>query len=191
MQGLIGGVLASEVWWQSLRKAQNWGNLQFIWLGLRALLSALRAVHEVIWGLLFLNIIGLNPLTAILAIAIPFGAIIAKVYSEIPDEMPRQPLQALLNSGVSAPKAFLYRLLPQAYLDMLSYSFYRFEWAIRSAAVLGIIGAGGLGPLLIEELSNFDFQAIGAILIVFIGIILLMDLISSIARKHFRLEATT
>ena len=60
-----------------------------------------RAIHEVIWGIFFLNILGLDPLVAILAIAIPFGAITAKVFSEILDEMPRAPLRTLLNNGAS------------------------------------------------------------------------------------------
>ena len=101
---------------------------------------------------------GLDPLVAILAIAIPFGAITAKVFSEILDETPRQPLQALLNSGVSPFNAVLYGLLPQAFPNLLSYTFYRFECSIRSAAVLGIIGAGGLGYQLLLSLQSLRYE---------------------------------
>jgi phosphonate transport system permease protein len=141
--GLVGGVVASEVWWQSV---------------FPAVLAIPRAIHELIWGLFFVNIFGLDPLVAIVAIAIPYGAIVAKVFSEILDETPRQPLVALLNSGVAPLTAFAYSLLPQAFLDLLSYSFYRFECSIRSAAVLGIIGAGGLGYQILLSLQSLRYE---------------------------------
>lgn len=155
--GLVGGVLTSEVWWQAVaprrgRRPSPW------WLGGRALLAFPRAIHELIWGLFFVNIWGLDPLSAIVAIAIPFGAITAKVFSEILDETPRQPLEAMLNSGVAPLSALMYGLMPQAFLDLLSYSFYRFECSIRSAAVLGIIGAGGLGYQILLSLQSLRYN---------------------------------
>jgi phosphonate transport system permease protein len=154
--GLVGGVLTSEVWWQSVfpRQAQQ----RPIWLTVRAVLAIPRAIHELIWGLFFLNIFGLDPLVAIVAIAIPYGAIVSKVFSEILDETPRQPLMALLNSGVAPLSACSYSLFPQAFLDLLSYSFYRFECSIRSAAVLGIIGAGGLGYQILLSLQSLRYE---------------------------------
>jgi phosphonate transport system permease protein len=172
--GLIGGVLASEVWWQSVfpakqetfhsqwhKKFQSWSLLncdRLPWLSVRALLSVPRAIHEIIWGLFFVSIFGLDPLTAVLAIAIPFGAITAKVFSEILDETPRLPLLALLNSGVTPFKALTYGLMPQAFPNLLSYTFYRFECSIRSAAVLGIIGAGGLGYQILLSLQSLRYE---------------------------------
>jgi phosphonate transport system permease protein len=181
--GFFGGILASQVWWQSLLSAERTG-WRTPWLLARSPLAALRAVHEVIWGLFFINVIGLNPLSAILAIAIPFGAIIAKVFSEILDESPRQPLNALLNSGVSAPKAFVYALLPQAFSDFLSYSFYRFECAIRSAAVLGIIGAGGLGYQIFLSLQTLKYEQIWTLLFALFLLNGLADFWSSLLRRR-------
>ena len=180
--GLVGGLLGSEVWWlavmgtlfeipargrQPSRTADRQGLTKAVpsssqppkfWLGIRALLAFPRAIHELIWGLFFINLWGLDPLTAILAIAIPFGAIVAKVFSEILDDTPRQPLQALLSSGVPPISAFCYSLLPQAFLNLLSYAFYRFECSIRSAAVLGIIGAGGLGYQILLSLQSLRYE---------------------------------
>ncbi len=150
--GTIGGILISEVWWLSF------GQPSRFWLLSRGFLAVPRAIHELIWGLFFVNIWGLDPLTAIVAIAIPFGAITAKVFSEILDETPRQPLLILLNSGVSPLTAFFYSLLPQAFLNLLSYAFYRFECSIRSAAVLGIIGAGGLGYEIFLSLQSLRYE---------------------------------
>ena len=149
--GSVGGLLCSEVWWRTHMpggRARRFGfaGYRVPWLTTRGMLAVPRAIHEIIWGLFFINIFGLNPMTAVLAIAIPFGAITAKVFSEILDETPRQPLMALQASGVPPTcRPFLYTLIPQALPNLMSYSFYRFECSIRAAAVLGIIGAGGLG----------------------------------------------
>lgn len=156
--GSIGGIFCSEVWWESLLRSQG-KPARASWLLLvRSLLVIPRAIHEVIWGLLFINLWGLDPLTAVLAIAVPFGAITAKVFSELLDETPRQPLKALLNSGVAPLPALVYTIVPQAFLDLLSYSFYRFECALRSAAVLGLIGAGGLGYEILLSLQSLKYE---------------------------------
>ena len=155
--GSVGAIFASEVWWEAV-----WGrNGRFFRLPItliRALFALPRGIHELLWGLFFINIFGLDPLTAVLAIGIPFGAIIAKIFAETLDEMPRQPFLALINSGVPPFKALLYTLLPQALPDLLSYAFYRFECAIRAAAVLGIIGAGGLGYQILLSLQTLRYE---------------------------------
>ncbi len=152
--GLVGGVLSTQVWWKSVSLRGS----QAPWLIVRAILAIPRGIHELIWGLFFVNIFGLDPLVAVLAIAIPFGAITAKVFSEILDETPRGPLLALLNSGVPTLSAFAYTLIPQAFPNLLSYSFYRLECSIRSAAVLGIIGAGGLGYQIFLSLQSLRYE---------------------------------
>ncbi|WP_373530381.1 PhnE/PtxC family ABC transporter permease [Nostoc sp.] len=158
--GLVGGILSSEVWWSVLV-----GGFQSQWLLVRAILAIPRAIHELIWGLFFINIFGLDPLVAVLAIAIPFGAITAKVFSEILDETPRGSLSVLLNSGVPPLNAFAYSLIPQAFPNLLSYTFYRFECSIRSAAVLGIIGAGGLGYQILLSLQSLRYEQMWTFLI--------------------------
>jgi phosphonate transport system permease protein len=159
--GGVGGVLCSEVWWQSVVGVRS----RVPWLVARGILAVPRGIHELIWGLFFVNIFGLDPVVAVLAIAIPFGAITAKVFSEILDETPHQPLRALLNSGAPPLNAFAYSLIPQAFLNLLSYSFYRFECSIRSAAVLGIIGAGGLGYQILLSLQSLRYEEVWTFLI--------------------------
>jgi phosphonate transport system permease protein len=155
--GGIGGLFCSEVWWSAIVPHRS-QQLPSGWLITRSILAIPRAIHEAIWGLIFINIFGLDPLVAVLAIAIPFGAITAKIFAEIIDETPRQPFQILLNSGVAPLTAFFYTLLPQAFLNLLSYVFYRFECSIRSAAVLGMIGAGGLGYEILLSLQSLRYQ---------------------------------
>lgn len=185
--GLVCGVLSSEVWWQSIagqtRKNRPYGT-RTPWLIVRAVLAIPRAIHELIWGLFFVNIFGLDPLVAILAIAIPFGTITAKVFSEILDETPRQPLMALLNSGVSPINAFLYTLIPQAFLNLLSYSFYRLECSIRAAAVLGIIGAGGLGYQMLLSLQSLRYEQMWTFLIALVLLSGLTDFWSALLRHR-------
>lgn len=157
--GLIGGLFSAEIWWQTLFPTGKTAQLsRLLWLGIRGLLAFPRAIHELIWGLFFLTILGLDPLVAILAIAIPFGAIVAKVFSEILDETPHEPLHALCSAGVAPLTALIYGLLPQALPNLLSYSFYRFECSLRSAAVLGVIGAGGLGYEIFLSLQSLHYD---------------------------------
>jgi phosphonate transport system permease protein len=183
--GLIGGVLCSEVWWAAVfpRRAVQ-AHRRPIWLILRSVLAIPRAIHELIWGLFFVNIFGLDPLVGILAITIPYGAIVSKVFSELLDETPRQPLNALLHSGVAPLPAFLYTLLPQAFLDLLSYAFYRFECSIRSAAVLGIIGAGGLGYQILLSLQSLRYEQLWTLFFALFGLSGAVDLSSALLRRH-------
>lgn len=159
--GLVGGLFSSELWWQALLPGDSQSTVSFTalcWRLVRGLLAIPRAIHELIWGLFFVQIFGLDPLVALCAIALPFGAICAKIFAEIIDETPRQPFLSLVNSGAAPLAAFLYGLVPQALPNLLSYCFYRFECSIRSAAVLGIIGAGGLGYEIFLSLQSLRYQ---------------------------------
>jgi phosphonate transport system permease protein len=189
LAGFIGGVLTSEVWWQSMFPKGKLAWLEpfwpgLLWLGLRSLLVIPRAIHELVWGLFFVNIIGLDPLVAILGIAVPYGAIVAKVFSELLDETPRRPLNTLLNSGVAPLSAMLYTLFPQAFLDLLSYTFYRFECSIRSATVLGIIGAGGLGYEILLSLQSLRYEQLWTLFYALFILNGLVDLGSARLRHH-------
>ena len=161
--GLVGGALSSEVLWLAPNFNEGAGRpllRRAVWWTTRALLAIPRAIHEMIWGLFLINILGLDPIVAVLAIALPFGAITSKVFGEIFDETPREACDALRASGASPLAAFLYGILPQAFPDLLSYAFYRFECAIRAAAVLGLIGAGGLGYQILLSLQSLQYGQI-------------------------------
>ncbi len=185
--GAIGGILSSEVWWHSVlpNRAGRFRVAAALapWLAVRALLAIPRAIHEAIWGVFFVNIIGLDPLTAVLAIAIPFGAITAKVFAEILDETPRTALHALQGSGVKPFAALMYSILPQSFPELLSYTFYRFECAIRSAALLGIIGAGGLGYQILLSLQSLRYQQMWTFLYALILLSGLTDVWSAWVRR--------
>ncbi|MGY1721068.1 PhnE/PtxC family ABC transporter permease [Blastococcus sp. SYSU DS0552] len=122
-----------------------WGGRRTGWLLTRGVLALPRGLQEAVWGLLLVNVLGLDPWVGVLAIAVPYGAITAKVFADLLDEVPRGSYDALLAAGAGRGTAALYGLLPAAAGGLLSYSFYRLECAVRSAVVLGLIGAGGLG----------------------------------------------
>ncbi|WP_138757383.1 PhnE/PtxC family ABC transporter permease [Modestobacter altitudinis] len=123
----------------------TWGRRRLGWALSRGVLAVPRGLHEAVWGLLLVNLLGLDPWVGVLAIGIPYGAVTAKVFADLVDEVPRGGQEALLATGVGRLPAALYGLLPPASGGLLAYSFYRLECAIRSAVVLGLIGAGGLG----------------------------------------------
>jgi len=181
--GTFLGLFSSEIWWKSVDPHSS-RSPRIVW---RTILAFPRSIHEALWGVFFVNIFGLDPLVAVAAIALPFGAIVAKVFSDILDETPRDALFALLNSGVYPAKAFLYTIFPQAFINLLSYTFYRLECSIRSAAVLGTIGAGGLGYEILLSLQALRYEQVWTLLIALLILTGLTDIWS--ARLRYKLGA--
>ncbi|MDV6012880.1 ABC transporter permease subunit [Haloechinothrix sp. LS1_15] len=181
--GVVGGVLTSQTWW-SLGPRSHGKRGTVYWALARAVMVVPRGIHEVVWGLIFLIVFGLDPMVAVLAIGIPFGAVTAKVFSELLDETARQPYSALLAAGAGRSAAILYGLLPPAMSDLLSYAFYRFECAIRSAAVLGLVGAGGLGFQLSLSFQSLRYEEIWTLLYALIVLCVAADFWSSRVRAR-------
>ncbi len=139
----------------------------------RVAVAVPRAVHELVVALLLIQILGFDPLVAVLAIGIPFGAVSAKVFADAIDEADPRPYRALRQGGARRLPALWYGVLPSISGDLVSYSFYRFECGIRSAAVLGVIGAGGLGfqlDLSFETLRYGEMWTLIAALVVLSGL---------------------
>ncbi len=180
--GLIGGVVVSERFWSPLAGRST--RARTGWLTSRFLFAVPRSVHEVVFGLLLVNILGLNPLVAILAIGIPFGAVTAKVFAETLDQVPREAELALRAAGAGRLTAMLFGTFPSAMGDLLSYGFYRFECGIRSAAVLGIVGAGGLGFQLALSFQSLRYEQMWTFLWALIIISGLADRWSSALRRR-------
>lgn len=155
--GLFGGVLLAERMWGSGRG--RWG-----WRLARGVFALPRSLHEVVFGLVLVSVLGLDPLVAVLAIGIPYGAVTAKVFSEMLDEVPADAEQALRAAGAGRLMALVFGVVPHAVGDLLSYAFYRFECAIRSAAVLGIVGAGGLGVQLRLSFESVRYDEVWTML---------------------------
>lgn len=140
--------------------------LVFRYRAVRVFCAFIRAIHELFWALIFLQFFGLHPLTGVLAIAIPYAGIFAKVYSEILDETDPTP-ERVLPAGVRSMSAFLYARIPDALPHLITYTSYRLECGLRSSAVLGFVGLPTLGYYLESSFSQGYYSEVGALLLVF------------------------
>ena len=142
---------------------------------LRRLLALPRSIHELLWGLLLLQVVGLQPAVAIAAIAIPYAALVARVLGDQIDALPSGSLAALRCSGVAAPQALLTALGPPLLPGLLSYGGYRLECALRSATLLGVFGLGGLGTELKLCLQSLQFHELWTGLWLLLAVMLLLE----------------
>ena len=181
--GITLGVASSQVVWQSLSGRRWPADL------LARLLAIPRSIHELIWGLLLLQLIGLEPAVAVAAIAIPYGALVARVVRDLLDALPRQSLQALQSAGVAAPAALLTALGPPLLPGLLSYSGYRLECALRSATLLGVFGLGGLGNDLLLSLQSLQFKELWSGLWLLLAVMLPLEALIARLRRHWSMPA--
>jgi ABC-type phosphate/phosphonate transport system permease subunit len=150
----------------------------------RALFGVLRAPHELVWALLLLQILGPHPLAGILAIGVPYGAIIARVLGERLQDVPAAPLAALRSAGATPAQLVAYGRVPLALGDMVGYVLYRFECAVRAAAVLSFIGLGGIGQQVQIALADLRFARVWTLLAGLLVIIVALDWASSRVRER-------
>lgn len=176
--GLTLGVVASGV------LAQPGKNRRTVMVVTRLFLAAVRSIHELVWAWFFVVAVGLSPMAGILGLAIPYGGILGRIYADILNDVPQAPLRALRGSGASEWKVLLYGRLPMALPDMLSYSFYRLECAIRAAAILGFVGIGGLGLQIQLSLDDLAFREVWTLLFFLIAIVVAVDVWSSALRRR-------
>jgi len=146
----------------------------------RLLLNVLRSIPELVWAAMLVIAAGLGPFPGTLALAMHTTGVLGRLYADALENLPPAPSQALRDNGASAAKAFLYARLPQ----FLSYSLYRWENNIRAAAVLGVVGAGGLGQLLYFHLSLFHFQQVATVLGAMLLLVGLVDGLSYWTRQR-------
>lgn len=150
---------------------------------LRAALVVLRSVPELVWALVFVRVVGLGPTSGVLAIALTYGGMLGKVYGEILESAEPHATQTLLRNGSSRLQAFLYALLPSSAGELVSYTIYRWECAIRSSVVLGFVGAGGLGQQMDNSMKMFNGSEVATMLLVFMGLVALADRASAWLRR--------
>lgn len=150
----------------------------------RALLSVFRSIPEFVWAFMFVRAVGLGPFPGVLAIGVAYGGILGKVYSEILEGVNPQPLEALHASGAGRLGIALYGVLPQALPNLISYTLYRWECAIRASAILGFVGAGGLGQQLELSMRMFQFNEVLTILGLLFLLVASVDFVSGKIRAR-------
>lgn len=149
----------------------------------RRLMDLFRAIHEVVFAVLFVVAVGLGPFAGVMALFIHTTGILAKLFSEAVEAIDPRPVEAIRTTGASRVQQVIYGVIPQVLPLWISYSLYRLESNVRSATVLGIIGAGGIGQVLFESIRGFYYPQAAAILIIVVLTVTILDLISQKLRS--------
>lgn len=149
----------------------------------RWLLNALRAVPELVWAALLLISAGLGPFAGTLALAVHTTGVLGRLFAEAIENAPPGPAVALRSQGVGNARVFLYATLPQVLPQLMSYTLYRWENNIRAAAVLGVVGAGGLGQMLAFHMGLFQMHKTATVLIAMLVLVALVDVASFAWRR--------
>jgi len=149
----------------------------------RRLMDLFRAIHEVVFAVLFVVAVGLGPFAGVMALFIHTTGILAKLFSEAVEAIDPRPVEAIRTTGASRMQQVIYGVIPQVLPLWISFSLYRLESNVRSATVLGIIGAGGIGQVLFESIRAFYYPQSSAILIIVVVTVTVMDLISQQLRR--------
>jgi len=161
-------------------------NVSPIWLQqpMRLLMNLLRSIPDLVVGTLFIVAVGLGPFAGVMALALNTGGVLAKLFSEAVESIDKGPVEGVRATGANRMQEVVWGVIPQVGPLWTSYALYRFESNSRSATVLGLIGAGGIGQLLFETLNAFDYQKLSAIVIVIIVAVTLIDLLSQAMRSR-------
>tara|TARA_R110002012_G_scaffold109444_2_gene253243 strand:- start:1290 stop:2207 length:918 start_codon:yes stop_codon:yes gene_type:complete len=160
-------------------------NLAPTWLSfpVRRLMDAFRAINELVFALIFVAAVGLGPLAGVLALAIHTTGTLAKLFSEAVEAIDPRPVEGIRATGATRLHEVVFGVIPQVLPLWISFSLYRFEANVRSATVLGIVGAGGIGMSLSEALRGFDYGSGAAILLIILATVSLFDIFGARLRK--------
>jgi phosphonate transport system permease protein len=150
----------------------------------RALLGFMRAVPDLAWALLFVAAVGLGPLAGTLALTIAYSGVLGRVYADVFEQVDPQPLEALQSTGATRFQIFLRGVWPQALPHLVAYSLYSFECCVRAAAVLGFVGAGGIGYEISVSMKLFEYGQVLTLLLILIALLAVTDATSRSVREH-------
>lgn len=150
----------------------------------RTALSFLRSVPEIVFGLIFVTVVGLGPFPAILALILHNIGVLGKLISELVEAADQGPQEALKSVGASRSMISLYGILPQIIPNVLSQYFYRLEVAIRTSLILGFIGAGGIGQQLFIHFKMFQYEKVAVDVLMIMILVVVIDYLSAVIRSR-------
>ncbi len=161
-------------------------NIAPIWIQqpMRLVINLLRSIPDLVVGIFFIVAVGLGPFPGVMALAINTGAVLAKLFSEAVEAIEPGPVEGVRATGATRLQEVVWGVLPQVGPHWTSYALYRFESNARSATVLGLIGAGGIGQTLFDSINGFQFRHTSAICIVIVVAVTLIDLLSQAMRQR-------
>jgi len=151
----------------------------------RRLMDACRAINEMVFAMLFIVAVGLGPFAGVLALAVHTTGTLAKLFSEAVEAIDPRPVEGIRATGAGKLVEIAYGVIPQVLPLWLSFALYRFESNVRSASVVGMVGAGGIGVVLFEVIRGFQYAQTCAVLIILVVTVSLIDLLSAKLRQRF------
>lgn len=162
-------------------------NLCPVWIvqPTRRILDAMRAINEIVFALVFVVAVGLGPFAGVLALFVHTAGILGKLFSEAIENIEVGSVEGVRATGASKFQEILFGVIPQVIPLWISYTLYRFESNVRSATVLGIVGAGGIGVSLYQSFRSFDYTKVCAILIILVLVVGVIDAASAWLRRWF------
>ncbi len=155
----------------------------WVYQPVRRVLDACRAINEMVFAMLFVVAVGLGPFAGVLALWIHTSGTLAKLFSEAVEAIDPQPVEGIRSTGASALHEIIYGVIPQVIPLWISYTLYRFEANVRSASVVGMVGAGGIGVVLWEIIRGFQYAETCAVMLIIVLSVSLIDIVSARIRK--------
>ena len=168
-------IAATFAFFLSFFASKNITKNMFIVMLTRRLLEFARTVPEIVYALIFVIAFGLGPVAGVLAIVVHTIGALGKLFAEVIENIDMKPFDGVLASGGNWLHCIRFGALPQIWSNLLSYTLLRFEINIRSAAVMGFVGAGGIGQLLLESIRKFYYSDVSAIIFMIIAFIMIFD----------------
>ena len=154
------------------------------YLGAKSLLNVLRTIPEMVWALIFVFLVGLGPFPGVLALGVHTGGVLGKLFGEVLEDVDTQPIESLQATGANRLQILLYGIVPQVLPQFISYTLYRWEVNIRVAAVLGFVGAGGLGQRIHIAINLFFYNQLLTLLIFIYILVTIVDYLSAYLRRR-------
>ena len=149
----------------------------------RRAMDAARAINEMVFAMLFIVAVGLGPFAGVLALFVHTTGVLAKLFSEAVESIDAQPVEGIRATGANALEEIVYGIIPQVLPLWISYSLYRFESNVRSASVVGMVGAGGIGVILWEIIRGFQYAETCAVMVIIVATVTAIDLVSARIRQ--------
>jgi phosphonate transport system permease protein len=155
----------------------------WIYQPMRRLMDGCRAINEMVFAMLFVVAVGLGPFAGVLSLWVHTTGVLAKLFAEAVEAIDPQPVEGIRSTGASALHEIVYGVIPQVIPLWISYALYRFESNVRSASVVGMVGAGGIGVVLWEIIRGFKYAETCAVMLIIVAAVSVIDLMSARIRK--------
>jgi phosphonate transport system permease protein len=177
----IGAIIAFPL---SFLAARNIMSNKFIYQTVRTIFDMFRGINEIVWGLIFVSMVGLGPFPGVLALSVHVTGALGRYFSEAIEGVDPRKIKAIFSTGANKIQVIIRGVLPEVKPNFINYSLYYLENNFRAATVLGLVGAGGIGMELLTSMRLFKTQEVLTILIIMILMVILIDRFSAYIRKN-------